>query len=195
MQPTGVGGTATLRPMTAVSRVLAHAARTAPSCGPVHVIGVDGRSGSGKTTLAIGIARAWSAPLVSMDELYPGWDGLAAAPGILHEHVLLPVAKGEDAAVPTWDWSASRPGPLRDLHVGQRLVVEGCGSTAAPAGALIGTRVWLEGSMSERRRRAVARDGELMADHWDMWAAQEERLFTREHTRERAHLVLPMPEG
>lgn len=178
--------------MSPLDRVLAHAAAAAPSCGPVRVVGVDGRSGSGKTTLAREVAARWGAPLVSMDSIYPGWDGLAAATTILLEHVLRPLAAGRDPAVPTWDWLASRPGPTLPLRVHDRLVVEGCGSTVGEAGDLVGTRVWLDGPAAARRERAVARDGALLAEHWEMWAEQEARVFSRDRTRERAHVLLHM---
>ena len=176
--------------MSHLEQVLAHAAGAPPSCGAVRVIGIDGRSGSGKTTLAHEVAAAWSATLVSIDSIYPGWDGLAASTGLLVEHVLSPLAAGEAPVVPTWDWLASRPGPHLPLPATSRLVVEGCGSTVAPAADLIGTRVWLEGPAALRRERAIARDGEVFAAHWEMWADQEAAVFTADRTRDRAHVVL-----
>ncbi len=183
-------GPADASPDGALSRVLAHAEGTPPSCGAVHVIGIDGRSGSGKTSLARAVAATWEASLVAMDSIYPGWDGLAAATPILVDHVLLPLAAGEDAVVPTWDWLASRPGPGLPLGRPERLVVEGCGSTVGAASGFIGTRVWLDGPESLRRERAIARDGEVFAEHWEMWARQEEAVFAVDGTRGRAHLVL-----
>ena len=42
---------------------------------------IDGPSGSGKTTLAAEIEQHWNSAVklqvVHMDDLYPGWDGLA----------------------------------------------------------------------------------------------------------------------
>jgi len=175
--------------MPPVTQILAHAADAPPSCGSVHVIGIDGRSGSGKTSLGRQVAARWSAPLVSMDEIYPGWHGLAEAVRILVEQVLAPVADGRAAVVPTWDWTAHASGPRRELVVGARLVVEGCGSTVGAASPLIGTRVWLEGPAPVRRARAIERDGEVFEQHWEMWARQEAALFGRDHTRERAHLL------
>lgn len=174
--------------MSALRQVLAHAATAPPSCGTVHVIGIDGRSGSGKTTLGQDVARAWDAALVSMDSIYPGWDGLATATTILVDHVLRPLAEGRGATVPTWDWQLSRPGPRLPLGRPERLVVEGCGSTVAPASDLVGTRVWLDGPAEVRRSRALARDGAVFATHWEMWARQEEAVFGADRTRDRAHL-------
>ena len=51
-------------------------------------------------------------------------------------------------------------------------------------------RVWLEAPLEERMRRGLARDGEAFRPHWERWAAQEAELFTRDGTREKAHLVL-----
>ncbi|NYF99575.1 hypothetical protein [Janibacter cremeus] len=176
--------------MPPLTQILAHARDAPPSCGRVHVIGVDGRSGAGKTSLAHQVATAWSAPVVSMDEIYPGWDGLAEGAAILLSHVLIPLSRGRNVAVPTWDWVRDAPGAPRRLEVGDRLVVEGCGSTVGPAADLIGTLVWLDGHESVRRERAIVRDGEVFAAHWDMWAQQEARLFGADRTRERADLVL-----
>lgn len=175
--------------MSPLSRILAHARSTPPSCGAVRVIGIDGRSGAGKTSLARQVASAWSSPLVSMDEIYPGWHGLADAVGLLVEHVLTPLSEGHPAVVPTWDWQAGEPGPRHAPGIVDRLVVEGCGSTVGPAAPLIGTRVWLEGAAEVRRARAIERDGATFERHWEMWARQEETLFAQDGTRERAHLV------
>jgi hypothetical protein len=41
-----------------------------------------------------------------------------------------------------------------------------------------------------RRRRALGRDGDTYAPHWDRWSAQEEAYAARERPRERAGLVL-----
>lgn len=176
--------------MSALRQVLDHAATAPPSCGRVHVVAIDGRSGSGKTSLAREVAASWGAPLVSMDSIYPGWSGLAAATDLLVEHVLRPLSRGEQPIVPTWDWLADRPGPRIPLAVTDRLVVEGCGSTVGEAADFAGTRVWLDGPADLRRARAIARDGAIFEAHWEMWAAQEERVFGADGTRSRAHLVL-----
>ena len=55
----------------------------APSRRPVVLL--DGRSGSGKTVLAESLAPRLDAQLVSLDELYPGWEGLEAGSAGVHE--------------------------------------------------------------------------------------------------------------
>ena len=176
--------------MSPLQQVLAHAERAVPACGPVRVVAIDGRSGAGKTSLGREVASAWEATLVSMDSIYRGWDGLAGAVPLLVEHVLLPLSRGEAAEVPTWDWSLDRPGPVIPLGTPSRLVVEGCGASVGEAGRYAGTRVWLELDAAQRKKRALARDGEVFARQWDRWAAQEEQLFGPDGTAARADLFL-----
>jgi len=42
----------------------------------------------------------------------------------------------------------------------------------------------------DRRARALARDGDLYAPHWERWAAQEEAYIVREGVPERANIVI-----
>src|SRR5665811_2548520 len=79
--------------------------RAQTRCGTTKVVAVDGPSGAGKTDFAAALAeRLPSAQLLHMDDLYPGWDGLAQAVADLHDQVLAPLAAGEQAAYRRWDW-------------------------------------------------------------------------------------------
>lgn len=174
-----------------LARVLAathEALRAKGDAAAPFVVGIDGRSGSGKTDLADALAARLGWPLLHLDDLYPGWEGLARAPRILAEEVLLPLRAGDDASVPTWDWAAGRPGPRVRLPWTPHLLVEGCGAGADPAGALLDLLVWLEAPADLRRDRALARDGETFAPHWQEWSEQEERVLAG--VRERADLVV-----
>ncbi len=83
---------------------------------------IDGRSGSGKTELARAIAADWpEAQLVRMDDLYPGWDGLAAGSGLVPS--VLTTGRYR-----VWDWSAGRYGEERVLDLGRPIIVEGVGA-------------------------------------------------------------------
>ena len=159
-------------------------------CGAVRVVAVDGPSGSGKTTLARGVAAALDAPVVHMDRIYPGWDGLAASVGLLVEQVLEPLARGEAAAYRLWDWETGTWDGTRSVAPADVVVVEGCGSSVGPAGDCAAVRVWVEAPREERRRRGLARDGEAYRPHWERWAAQEERLYALDGTRAKADLVV-----
>ena len=41
--------------------------------------------------------------------------------------------------------------------------------------------VWIELPAEERRRRALARDGETFRPYWERWASQEDALAARTH--------------
>lgn len=166
------------------------ALRATPACGQTVVVAIDGRSGSGKTVLAAAVARALGAPTLRTDDLSPGWDGLAAAVLNLATWVLDPVARGERAAYPIWDWVANRWGEERVLDPLPFVVVEGCGAGVPPAGEYAAVRVWLEAPESVRKRRALARDGEAYRPYWDRWARQEDALYAAHDPSTWADLVL-----
>ncbi len=178
----------------AVVRLLA--ARVAAAPAPVAVprlVLLDGRSGSGKTDLAAALAARLGAAVVHMDDLYPGWDGLAAAVGLLEREVLLPLRAGRSPAPPRWDWAAGRWGPRVPVPTAPVVVVEGVGAgcTAVRPELL----VWVEAAEGVRRRRALARDGDVFTPHWERWAEQEEALFAGCDVRAGAHVVLDSGPG
>ncbi|MER3389013.1 MAG: ATP-binding protein [Microcella sp.] len=136
---------------------------------------VDGRSGSGKTTWATALAGASGAQLLSLDDVYPGWDGLEAAESHVLHHVLRAIADGRTPRWRAWNWADARPGPWHELDPRRPLVIEGCGAISTAARSLADHAVWIElPDEVERQRRAVARDGEEFARHWQRWARQEE---------------------
>lgn len=164
-----------------VRAVLARAAAAHVTGRPV-LVGVDGRSGSGKTDLALCLDEAVRAlgrtcAVVQLDDLYPGWSGLAAGLAPLCSEVVEPLRRGVDGAYTSWDWSASRPGPRRVVPAADVVVLEGVGTLAAPCAAGLDLRIWLEAPAAVRRQRALARDGEVFAPHWQEWADQEQALF------------------
>ena len=164
-----------------------------PRAGRTAVLALDGRSGSGKTVLAAALAARADAAVVSLEEFYPGWDGLAAAPGLLVEHVLRPLAQGHPAAVPRWDWTAGAFGAPRLLAPVPLLLVEGVGCGDPTCAPYLSGLVWLDLPAALRRERALGRDGAVYAPHWDRWAAQEDAYLRRVHPERRADLGLEGP--
>lgn len=58
--------------------------------------------------------------------------------------------------------------------------------------------VYVEAPPELRYERGIERDGEAFRPHWERWAAQEDVLFHRERTRDRADVVIdgsaPVPD-
>ena len=172
------------------SAVLA-ASRARPRCGATTVVAIDGPSGAGKTDFAAALAlRLPGAQVLHMDDLYPGWDGLERGVEDLHEHVLAPLLRGEQAAYRRWDWEHGRYAGWQSLPSAELLVVEGAGSGARPGWQYESVLIWLEADREERYRRGIERDGELYRPYWSRWAACEDALFARDGTRSRADLII-----
>ena len=153
-------------------------------CGSTLLVCVDGPSGAGKSELAAALARTLGGPpVVPMDELYPGWDGLAAGVARLRTEVVAPLVAGRPAGYRRWDWARDTYGEHRDLGTPPLLVVEGVGAGTAP-----GFLIWVDAPQEVRYRRAMARDGAAYAPYWARWAAQERAHFAADRTAERADI-------
>ncbi|MBA2417711.1 MAG: (d)CMP kinase [Nocardioidaceae bacterium] len=176
-----------VRPLAAVADLVAS---RAPAAGDTKVVAVDGPSGSGKSTLARRLRRVLGAPLLHLDALYPGWDGLAAAPGLLVEHVLCPLAEERQAVYRRWDWDAGRWAESHVVSPVPVLVVDGVGSGAVLCAPYLSVLLWVEAPTAVRMRRGIERDGEAYRPHWERWARQEGAMFVADRTRDRADLVI-----
>ena len=179
----------------AVTRVLALLEEAPARCGGTKVVAVDGRSGSGKTTLAEALGAELEAPVVSLEYLYGGWDGLERGLGLLVTEVLGPLSRGRTARVPRYDWVRDTWDEPWLLSPPDTLVIEGVGAGARRAAAYASVLVWLEAAASVRKKRALDRDGETFAPHWDRWAAAEDAMLARERTPDRADLVIGSRAG
>jgi uridine kinase len=173
-----------------IAEVVRLAWSRAPRAGRTRVVAVDGRSGAGKTSLAMALQESLGAPLIALEDLYGGWDGLERGIDLLVSAVLEPLAAGRAVRVPRYDWIAAAWGPPRALEPPEVLIVEGVGAGARRAAAYESVLVWMEEPASVRKKRALDRDGETFAPYWDAWAAQEDAMLARERTPERADLVL-----
>ena len=164
--------------------------RAGPKAGVTRVVAIDGRSGAGKTSLAAVLARQLGAPVVSLEWLYGGWDGLEHGIDLLVSEVLEPLAAGRAARVPRYDWVARDWAEPAVLDPPEVLIVEGVGAGARRGAAFESVLVWLEVPAAIRKKRALDRDGETFAPYWDEWAAQEEQMLARERTPDRADIVI-----
>jgi len=175
----------------ALERAVGLVVHAAARCGATVVVAVDGPSGSGKTILARRLRhRLGRPPIIHMDALYPGWDGLDQAAPLLHDWVLAPLARGERAAYRRFDWVSGRYAEWHHVPATPLLLVEGAASGARPAAAYLSVLVWVEAERDVRFARGIARDGEAYRPQWERWAGQEQAHFAADGTRERADVIL-----
>jgi len=135
----------------------------------VPVVTIDGYSGSGKSTLAAAIARLVSDwQVLHLDDWYPGWDGLAAGADIARR-IAADLRAGRASSYEAWDWENGTTGATTRVPLAPT-IIEGCGAIEAVADLA----VWIaDPGEDERRHRALARDGQTYAPHWQRWADQD----------------------
>jgi uridine kinase len=159
-----------------------------------NVILLDGPSGAGKSTLADRIVAGWpgaNAPqLIRLDDIYPGWGGLRAASEHVRKHVLEPLVSGADAAWQRFDWAVDAPAEWHAVDPSRALLIEGCGILSRANAPLADVRIWLDAPDDIRRARALQRDGDTYAPHWDEWQEQWEAFVATECPVTLADLVL-----
>lgn len=149
-------------------RALAASTNEAVPAG-VPVVTIDGYSGSGKSTLAAALARlvnGWQ--VLHLDDWYPGWDGLEAGADIARR-IAADLRGGRASSYEAWDWENGATGATIPVPLAPT-IIEGCGAIEAEADLAI----WIaDPGEEERRHRALARDGQTYAPHWQRWARQD----------------------
>lgn len=155
---------------------------------------VDGPAGSGKTTLAAVLAdlAAEHGPvdLLHMDDMLEGWAGL---PGVLPRvavDLVDPLRAGRPGSYRRYDWAAGRFAETRTVDPVDVLLLEGVGSGGSAYDDVITTLVWVEVPRDLRLARGLERDGPQVREHWLTWMEDEEAVHAREHTRERADVLV-----
>lgn len=135
----------------------------------VPVVTIDGYSGSGKSTLAAALARlvnGWQ--VLHLDDWYPGWDGLEAGAEIARR-IAADLRGGCTSSYEAWDWENGATGATIPVPLAPT-IIEGCGAIEVEADLVI----WIaDPGEDERRSRALARDGQTYAPHWQRWARQD----------------------
>lgn len=161
------------------------------------VILIDGRSGAGKTSLARRVVQRWPISglpqLISLDSLYPGWDGLDAGVHRATERILVPHARSVYSTWNRWDWEREEEAESYAVDPAFGVILEGCGALTPTTARLADICVWVEAPDDVRRARALGRDGEAFEPHWDRWAAQEAEHIARDDPRSLATLQVAIP--
>jgi uridine kinase len=163
-----------------------------PSSASTHITLIDGRSGAGKTSYATELGASTGALVVSIDDVYPGWDGLDAGSWHIYRHLLLPLAEGLPGRYRLWSWEQSAEGDWVTVEPGSPVIVEGCGALRRESSELSDVRIWVELDDQQRRHRAFLRDGLRYAPHWDRWARQEERFLVLHDSPSHATVIHTM---
>lgn len=151
---------------------------------------VDGRSGAGKSEWVARSAAYVGFVVLSLDDLYPGWDGLDAGHLRAFQQVIVPWSRGERARVATWDWARGVAGAVIEIDPEANVVIEGCGALSKLTASHATHRYWLEADSEVRKQRALERDGEMFAPHWTRWALQEDRFYSTHRSWELADSVV-----
>ena len=155
---------------------------------------IDGRSGAGKTTLARHLKRRWpGSVVVHLDAVYPGWDGLLAGAEHVRAELLSPRRRGDAGRWQRWSWVTSSPAEWHTVAPDRPLIVEGCGALTPATRALADVAIWVECAEPIRKQRALRRDGDTLAAHWDRWAAQERDHIARHDPHGLADIVVSDP--
>jgi uridine kinase len=179
-----------------------------PTLGKGRLVCVDGPAGSGKTTLAAALDRGFRDALrpvgapaerthvrtVHMDNVYEGWTGLTAGMVTVARQVVAPLRAGRPGRYRRYDWHSGALAEERVVEPCDVLLVEGVGAGGTDHDGYddaITCLVWIDTPSDVRLARGIERDGEQQRDHWLAWRAQEDAMFARERTRERADVLVP----
>ncbi len=158
------------------------------------IIAIDGRSGSGKTTLALELAALLrehrKVSMFHLEEIYPGWNGLAAGVERYVSTVLEPLSQGIPAQWASWDWENHYDGAQRTTAPADVVIMEGVGAAHASARPLVDVVIWVEADAADRKLRALERDGGTYEAFWDQWAEQEDELLAQDSPAAAADLLV-----
>ncbi|MDO5618607.1 hypothetical protein [Kocuria sp.] len=162
-----------------------------------HLIGIDGRSGAGKTSLASQLSEVLSVTrdvvTFHLEDIYPGWDGLAQGIEIYNDSILATLREEQDAYWAAWDWLADSSGGPRLTRPAEIVILEGVGACNWVAREVLDVSVWVELPEAQRRTRALNRDGKSYLEFWDRWAAQENQYLEADPVWESADIIQPGP--
>jgi uridine kinase len=183
--------------------VVRHTLAAQATLGRGRLLCVDGPAGSGKSTLAAAVLSALpssvTSTVVHLDDVYPGWSGLAEGVARVSRFLVEPLSRDEPGGYRRYDWVAGAEAEWRDVPPVDLLVLEGVGAGALDPADRITTLVWVDAPREVRLARGLARDvalygpadaGEELRDRWLRWMEDEDAFLAEHPTRERADFAV-----
>lgn len=170
--------------------------------GKLPVVLIDGRAAAGKSLFANQLAELYfksekqAARVISMDDLYPGWEGLASGSIYLLTQILTPLSQGKTATWQVWDWAENKRGAddavngHREFSGGTALIVEGCGSISRLTSEIADITIWVEADSQIRKSRFNQRDRGKFDGYFSIWSAQEDEFYEKEKSLELAQIII-----
>jgi uridine kinase len=165
-----------------------------PSCGPVRLVAVDGHAGSGKSTLAARLSAALGdAPVLRLDDVashdaFFGWTDRVT------RGVLAPLARGETAHYPVYDWERRAFTSAATIAPAPVVLLEGVGAGRRALRPHLACLIWLDVPATVAWERGRRRDGQGLAGFWRKWLAAERRHFAEDPSRPFADILMT-PKG
>ena len=162
--------------------------------GKLPIVLIDGRAAAGKSLFANKLAELYfqsekqAARVISMDDLYPGWEGLASGSIYLLTQILTPLSQGKRAD--------NKRGAIdavnghREFSGGTALIVEGCGSISRLTSEIGDITIWVEADFQIRKKRFNQRDSGKFDGYFSIWSAQEDEFYEKEKSLELAQLII-----
>lgn len=178
-------------------RLAARLRRLPPSCGPVRLVAVDGHAGAGKSTFATRLAAEVSpdTPVVRIDDL-ASHDALFDWTDRVLRHVVAPLARGETARYPVYDWERRAFTRSATCPPAPVVLLEGVGAGRRALRPHLACLVWLDVPEAVAWQRGRRRDGPALAGFWRTWQAAERRHFADDPSRPFADiLIVPGNDG
>ena len=170
--------------------------------GKLPLVLIDGRAAAGKSLFANQLAELYfqsekqAARVISMDDLYPGWEGLASGSIYLLTQILTPLSQGRTANWQVWNWAENKRGANdavnghREFSGGTALIVEGCGSISRLTSEIADITIWVEADFQIRKSRFNQRDSGKFDSYFSIWSAQEDEFYEKEKSLELAQLII-----
>ena len=128
-----------------------------------------------------------------MDD-FLAWEDLTDFWPRFEKEAMEPLLAGRAARFQIRDWvkdpMGRSLGPWREVSPSPVYVLEGIGSARREMEKRLTCGLWMEVPKTLRMERFIRREGEEWRAIQEKWQAYEEAFFTRDHTRDRAHLIV-----